>query len=80
MIGCDVIAVGAMDEESTTPRDLVRKIAVNPTGAQSLVEVGIDNAAAVQRLFAAQGRELKEWLVDAQINRDRNLRLHSWPA
>jgi spermidine synthase len=73
--GYDVITVGSTDGIAVTPRDLLRKIVMNPAVAQSLTEIGIDNEAAVQRLLVAHGHDLTEWLRDADINRDRNLRL-----
>lgn len=43
--------------------------------AQSLAEIGFHSASDLFSTFAAQGPALREWLADAQINRDRNLRL-----
>ena len=43
--------------------------------ARSLSEIGFYSAADLFSTFAAQGPQLRPWLADAQINRDRNLRL-----
>ena len=43
--------------------------------AHSLGEIGFFSAIDLLGRFAAQGPQLKPWLADAQINRDRNLRL-----
>ncbi len=43
--------------------------------AQSLSEIGFYNGIDLLSTFAAQGPMLRPWLTDAQINRDRNLRL-----
>jgi spermidine synthase len=43
--------------------------------AQSLSEIGFNSAIDLFSRFAAQGPMLREWLADAQVNRDRNLRL-----
>jgi spermidine synthase len=43
--------------------------------AESLAEVGFYSAAQLMATFAAKKPELDPWLEDAQINRDRNLRL-----
>ena len=43
--------------------------------AQSLRQVGINSAVDLFATYAGQGSDLKKWLADAEINRDRNLRL-----
>jgi spermidine synthase len=43
--------------------------------AFSLSQVGFNSAADLFGTFAGQGAQLRPWLADAQINRDRNLRL-----
>lgn len=43
--------------------------------AYSLDGVGFDSALDLLATYAAQADDLKGWLADAQINRDRNLRL-----
>lgn len=43
--------------------------------AESLREVGFDSAAGLFSTFAIRLPEAEPWLADAQINRDRNLRL-----
>ena len=43
--------------------------------AQSLRDVGFYTALGLLSTYAGQGRDLQRWLADAQINRDRNLRL-----
>jgi spermidine synthase len=43
--------------------------------ARSLAEIGMFTAVDLFSTFAGQGPGLREWLHDAEINRDRNLRL-----
>lgn len=43
--------------------------------AQSLREIGFENATDLFATFAGNEQMLRPWLADAQINRDRNLRL-----
>jgi spermidine synthase len=43
--------------------------------AQSLREVGFASATQMLGTYAGQASDLKPWLLDAQINRDNNLRL-----
>jgi spermidine synthase len=41
----------------------------------SLMQVGFETAVDLATTFAAQAQDLAPWLADAEINRDRNLRL-----
>jgi spermidine synthase len=43
--------------------------------AESLREVGLGTAVALLSTYAGQERDLKPWLLGAEINRDANLRL-----
>jgi len=43
--------------------------------AKSLAEIGFFSAIDLVSTFAARGEQLKPWLADVQINRDKNLRL-----
>ena len=43
--------------------------------ARSLREIGMPSAVELFATYAGRGRDLTEWLSDAVINRDRNLRL-----
>jgi spermidine synthase len=42
---------------------------------QSLVETGFDSGVGLFSTFAGRAADLKGYLADAQVNRDRNLRL-----
>ena len=61
------IDLDAMDEKLRTPE--------YATVAQSLAEVGFYSAPQLMATFAAKKPEIDPWLADAQITRDRNLRL-----
>ena len=41
----------------------------------SLVEVGLNSSIALFSTYATEAADLKTWVADAEINRDRNLRL-----
>jgi len=43
--------------------------------AQSLSDIGMNSALDLFATYAGRGSDLKEWLKDAAINRDRNLRM-----
>jgi spermidine synthase len=61
------IDLDAIDEKLRTPE--------YATVAQSLAEVGFYSAPQLMATFAAKKPEIDPWLADAQITRDRNLRL-----
>ena len=42
---------------------------------QSLIETGFDSGVGLFSTFAGRAADLKGYLADAQVNRDRNLRL-----
>ncbi len=75
--GYDVVLVGQLQPG---PIDLARidaKLArpeYTPL-AISLGEIGMYSTVDLFATFAGQGNQLRPWLADAQINRDRNLRL-----
>jgi spermidine synthase len=75
--GYDVVLLG---QKSDHPIDVDRIEAKlqRPEYAQvrqSLSEIGFNSAIDLFSRFAAQGPMLNQWLADAQVNRDRNLRL-----
>ena len=43
--------------------------------ARSLRQIGFDSATALLSTYGGRGAELGPWLKDAEINRDKNLRL-----
>jgi spermidine synthase len=75
--GYDVVLMG---QKQPGPIDLDRIAArlsqpeYGPV-AQSLYEIGIYSVEELFGTFAGDGPQLRPWLADAQINRDRNLRL-----
>jgi spermidine synthase len=75
--GYDVVMVGQVDP-APIDLDLIDEKLSSPEFApvaQSLSEVGFFSAAQLMATFAAKRPEVDPWLADAQLNRDRNLRL-----
>jgi len=75
--GYDLVLLG---RASQTPIDLDRMEALldDPDYAQvaqSLEEIGFYSASDLLSTYVAQATDLRPWLQDAVINRDRNLRL-----
>ncbi|MFM8890424.1 MAG: spermidine synthase [Planctomycetia bacterium] len=75
--GYDVVLVGLVGTSTIDVGRIERRLA-DPRSArvsQSLSEIGFSSGVDLLATFAAQGPQLASWLADAQINRDRNLRL-----
>ena len=75
--GYDVVLVGQktpgpIDVEAMQARLQTPEYA--PVAA-SLRTIGINSAIDLVSTFAARGEQMRPWLADAQVNRDKNLRL-----
>jgi spermidine synthase len=76
-VGYDLVLMGQLDPIQIDVDALQAKLD-DPRYSevkQSLREIGIDSAIALLANYAGTPRDLAPWLADAQINRDRNLRL-----
>jgi len=75
--GYDVVLLGANEPTQINIERLQARLdRVDHTlVAYSLGDVGFGSALDLLASYAAQADDLKGWLADAQINRDRNLRL-----
>ncbi|MEX2272895.1 MAG: fused MFS/spermidine synthase [Vicinamibacterales bacterium] len=75
--GYDLVLVGSV-EPLRIDVDAVQRKLEQPEYAvlaQSLAEIGMTSAVDLFATYAGNSTELAPWLQDAQINRDRNLRL-----
>lgn len=75
--GYDVVLLGQKDE-GPIDIDAIEERLQRPEYAavrQSLAEIGFYSATDLFSTFAAQAPALAPWMADAQINRDKNLRL-----
>ena len=75
--GYDVVML-AQQEPTAIDLDVIDEKLRTPeyaTVAQSLSEVGFYSAAQLMATFVAKKPEIDPWLADAEITRDRNLRL-----
>jgi spermidine synthase len=75
--GYDVVLLGQVGALTIDVDQLVRRLsgADHDAVAESLVEVGFESPLDLLATFAGAAADLAPWLADAQINRDRNLRL-----
>jgi spermidine synthase len=75
--GYDLVLTGQVEPTHINLDAMEAKLA-SPQYAQvmqSLREIGFNSAVDLFSTYAAQASDLQPWLKDAQINRDRNLRL-----
>lgn len=75
--GYDVLLAGHATPQTINVDSMQAKLS-RPDYArvtQSLEEVGFNSALSLLATYGGQARDLAPWLVDAQINRDSNLRL-----
>jgi spermidine synthase len=75
--GYDVVLVGQVDPLHIDLDGLDRRLS-RPDYRRvvaSMHEVGYNSAADLLATYAAKASDLRDWLHNAQINRDRNLRL-----
>lgn len=75
--GYDLVLLGQVEEPRFDIQAIEERLA-SPEYvqvAQSLDEVGFHSATQLLSTYAGSGRDLRPWLKNAEINRDRNLRL-----
>ncbi len=75
--GYDLVLVGFKDDRPIDVNRFTERLNSPEYGqvAQSLREIGFYSAVDILATFAGRPNDLKSWLADAAINRDRNLRL-----
>jgi len=75
--GYDLVLVGQMGTMKIDVDDIEKRLQQPEYAvvAQSLREIGFNSATELFSTFAGNEPMLRPWLADAQINRDRNLRL-----
>ena len=73
--GYDVVLMGQVEETRVDTDRIARRFDIAGLGA-SLRQAGFRSPSDLLYTYAGRARDLREWLRGAQINRDRNLRLH----
>ena len=75
--GYDVVLLGQVGGTKINLDELAQRLAGTEYSAlsQSLLTVGFPTVADLFATYAGNARDLAPWLADAEINRDRNLRL-----
>jgi spermidine synthase len=73
--GLDMIMIGQVLPLRVDAGDLTSRIEENPALETSLAEVKVEGVLRLLAAYVGRPRDLAQWLEDAQINRERNLRL-----
>ena len=73
--GYDLVALGRAEEVPIVEGDLQARLDAAPRVKKSLEEVVLKSAGDILGSYAGRGRDLAPWLADAEINRERHLRL-----
>jgi spermidine synthase len=71
----DIIALGQLSPAPLDLAEIDRRIRENPELQASLAEVDLATIPELIGQYAGSGKDLQPWLADAEINRDRSLRL-----
>ena len=73
--GYDLVGLGRVDGSSISQSDLQARMDASPEVKASLKAVALTSAADLLSTYAGRASDLAPWLADAEINRERHLRL-----
>ena len=73
--GYDLVAMGRVTGDPINEAVIARRLEESPEVRESLSHVALQSARALMATYAGRGRDLAPWLVGAEINRERHLRL-----
>jgi len=75
LIHYDTVLLGSAEPMKIDIDEVQQRLEQNKALADSLQDVGFPSAIELLARYAGQASDLQPWLKDAEINRDRNLRL-----
>ena len=73
--GYDLVAFGRAEQTPISQAAIQARLDAAPRVKKSLEEVVLKSAADILGTYAGRGSDLAPWLADAEINRERHLRL-----
>jgi len=73
--GYDLVAFGRAEQTPISQAAIQARLDTAPRVKKSLDEVVLKSAADILGTYAGRGSDLAPWLADAEINRERHLRL-----
>ncbi len=73
--GYDLVALGRAEQAPISQAAIQDRLDAAPRVKKSLRDVVLTSAGDILSTYAGRGRDLGPWLADAEINRERHLRL-----
>lgn len=73
--GYDLVLIGQAVPAALDGAAITRRLRDDPAMQASLNDVGLGSTVELLQTYAGRGTDLEPWLRDAEINRDRSLRL-----
>jgi spermidine synthase len=73
--GYDLVLVGQVGQVRVDGEEIARRLREDSSLWASLADVGLGSTVELLQTYAGWGPDLEPWLRDAEINRDRSLRL-----
>jgi spermidine synthase len=73
--GYDLVLIGQASPAALDGEAIARRLRDDPAMQESLNDVGLGSTVELLQTYAGRGVDLEPWLRDAEINRDRSLRL-----
>lgn len=73
--GYDLVALGRAEQSPISEAAIQARIDAAPRVKKSLEDVVLKSASNIMGTYAGRGADLGPWLADAEINRERSLRL-----
>jgi hypothetical protein len=73
--GYDLVGLGRVESAPISEADINRRLSAAPRVAQSLEAVMLKSGAQILATYAGRASDLAPLLADAEINRERHLRL-----
>jgi hypothetical protein len=73
--GYDLVALGTVEPAPISEDAIARRLEASDAVRHSLAEVALKSSASILATYAGRSQDLAPWLADAEINRERHLRL-----
>jgi spermidine synthase len=73
--GYDLVALGTVEAAPISETAIARRLEASEAVQRSLADVALKSSGSILATYAGRRQDLAPWLVDAEINRERHLRL-----
>jgi spermidine synthase len=73
--GYDLVALGTVEAVPISEAAIARRLEASEAVRRSLADVALKSSGSILATYAGRSQDLAPWLADAEINRERHLRL-----